>query len=331
MNARPATVLALLALLALSSCGSADRLPPAAEPSKAPPVRAEPVGREVFIGHKPEGLVVDPVTGLVAVGLTNPDRLALVEARSGRIARVVPLVESPRHLQLAGPGGPVLVPAEMANALVEVDLPDGSRRKTPVGRFPHDAALVDGRVWVADERGSTVSIVEDGRVVKRLPAAAQPGGITEAGPGRAALVAVKDRVVELFDARRMRAVGRVPAGVGPTHLVGDGRDRLWIVDTQGGALLYVHLVPRLEVVRRVHLPGGPYGVAIDRERDRLWVTLTASNEVVELTANGRPRPLRRFPTVRQPNTVAVDERTGRVFVASRSDGTLQFFDPPPGP
>jgi len=31
--------------------------------------------------------------------------------------------------------------------------------------------------------------------------------------------------------------------------------------------------------------------------------------------------------VRQPNSVAVDERSGRVFVTSRSDGTLQFFDP----
>jgi len=36
----------------------------------------------------------------------------------------------------------------------------------------------------------------------------------------------------------------------------------------------------------------------------------------------------RFATVRQPNTVAVDPATGRVFVASRTDGTLQLLDPP---
>ena len=56
------------------------------------------------------------------------------------------------------------------------------------------------------------------------------------------------------------------------------------------------------------------------------MTLTARNEVAELTDH---RVLRRFPTVRQPNSVAVDPRSGRVFVASRKDGTLQFFDPAP--
>jgi DNA-binding beta-propeller fold protein YncE len=48
--------------------------------------------------------------------------------------------------------------------------------------------------------------------------------------------------------------------------------------------------------------------------------------VAELTDR---RVLRTFPTVRQPNSVAVDPRTGRVFVASRKDGVLQLFDPPP--
>ncbi len=49
-------------------------------------------------------------------------------------------------------------------------------------------------------------------------------------------------------------------------------------------------------------------------------------ELFELTDR---RVLRRFPAVRQPNSVAVDRTTGRVFVASRSDGTLQLFDPGP--
>jgi DNA-binding beta-propeller fold protein YncE len=36
-----------------------------------------------------------------------------------------------------------------------------------------------------------------------------------------------------------------------------------------------------------------------------------------------------LPTVRQPNTVAVDSATGRIFVAGRTDGTVQLIDPPP--
>jgi hypothetical protein len=54
------------------------------------------------------------------------------------------------------------------------------------------------------------------------------------------------------------------------------------------------------------------------------VTLTERNQVAEVTPE---RVRRTFPTVRQPNSVAVDRRSGRVFVASRTEGTLQFFDP----
>jgi hypothetical protein len=83
-------------------------------------------------------------------------------------------------------------------------------------------------------------------------------------------------------------------------------------------------------VRRVHLPGSPYGIAIDRRRERLWVTLTATNQLVELSANGRPRRIRYLPTIRQPNSIAVDEATGTIYLTSRTDGTLQIVDPDAG-
>jgi len=320
--------LTLLSICVLGACGSTDELPPAAEPARAPPATERPVGRVVPVGNKPEGLVADERTGLVAVALTDPDQLALVDARSGRVERRVPLPESPRHLQLEQAGGPVLVPAERANALVRVDLPGGRTERIDVGRFPHDAAAAGERIFVGDELGDTVSVIEGGRVIERLEAPIQPGGVVATGSNtRIAVVAVRERVVELFDAGNLRSLGKADAGVGPTHVVSDGRDLLYVVDTQGDALLLFHLSPRLELVRRVYLEGAPYGIAIDRRRRRLWVTLTERNRVVELSAGGQPRVLRSFPTVRQPNTVSVDEKSGRVFVASRADGTLQLFDP----
>ena len=102
-------------------------------------------------------------------------------------------------------------------------------------------------------------------------------------------------------------------------------DRLYVADTQGGALLVFATRPKLALVRRVFLPGGPYGLALDPVRHRLWVTLTARNEVVSLPANGRPRPLVRLPTVRQPDTVAVDPALGTVAVTGRDAGVLQLI------
>ena len=321
-------LVAALALIgaALAACGgSSDRFAPAAEPARSPPLEREPAGRVVPLGHKPEGLVFDPVSGLLAAGLADPDRLALVDGGSGRVVRRVRLPESPRHLRLAAPGGPVLVPAERANAIVEVSLPAGRTRATRVGRFPHDAARARGRLFVGDELGHTVSVVEGGRRIATLAAPRQPGGVAAtADRSHVGVIGVRERALEVYDAGTLESRGKVSVGIGPTHLVGGGT-RWFVVDTRGDALLEVRLDP-LRVHRRTHLAGTPYGIAFDPERRRYWVTLTARNEVAELTDR---RLLRRFATVRQPNSVAVDPRSGRVFVASRVDGTLQLFDPPP--
>jgi DNA-binding beta-propeller fold protein YncE len=185
--------------------------------------------------------------------------------------------------------------------------------------------LARGRLFVGDELGHTLSVVEGGRRVESLPAPRQPGGVAVTADGRhVGVVGVRERALEVFDAQTLESEGKVNVGIGPTHVVGGGA-RFFVVDTRGDALLEVRLEP-LRVHRRTHLGGTPYGIALDRERRRYWVTLTALNQVAELTDH---RLLRRFPTVRQPNSVAVDQRTGRVFVASRSDGTLQHFDPRP--
>jgi DNA-binding beta-propeller fold protein YncE len=276
----------------------------------------------------PEGLVADGRSGLVAVGLREPARLALVNARSGRVVRLVPLPAAPRHLQLQAPGGPVLVPAEDADALVRVALPGGRRTVTWVGDFPHDAVALGERVFVGDEFADTVTVVEGRRALTALRTPARPGGLAVAGD-RVAAVAVRQREIELYDGRRLRSLGRLNAGVGPTHLVADRRGLLYVVDTQGDAILMFRSRPRLALICRVNLPGVPYGVAIDPRRARLWVTLTARNELVEfqLKAGEDPRQIATYPTVRQPNTVTVDPASGRVFVAGRTDGKLQLLDP----
>jgi hypothetical protein len=320
----PVAALALLGAALVACGGSSGTLAPAAGPARSPPLAREPAGTVVRLGHRPEGLAFDPVTGLLAAGLTNPDRVALVDGDSGRTVRRVRLPESPRHLRLGAPGGPVLVPAERANAIVEVSLPGGRLRSTHVGRFPHDAVRARGRLFVADELGHTLSVVEGARRIATLPAPRQPGGVAAtADREHVAVVGVRERALEVFDATTLRASGKVSVGIGPTHVVGGG-ERFFVVDTRGNALLEVRLDP-LRIHRRTHLEGTPYGIALDSGRRRYWVTLTALNEVAELTDH---RVLRRFPTVRQPNSVAVDPRTGRVFVASRKEGTLQFFDPP---
>lgn len=328
---RPTAAALLVAAGLAGGCGSGtlSELPPAAEPARSPALTERPAGRVVAVGREPEGVAVDPVTHRVAVALRDPPALALVDGRTGRVERRVALPGAPRHLGLERPGGPFVVPAETADRLLLVRPGGAVTLDVSTGRYPHDAAAAGGRVFVGDERGDATTVLEGARRVATLRGAIQPGGLAAARGGRAvAVVSVRERVVELYDARTLRRLGRASAGVGPTHVVSDGRERLYVTDTAGDALLVFALRPRLRLARRVSLPGSPYGIALDAARRRLWVTLTARNAVAELPAHGRPHPLRRLPTVRQPDSVAVDPATGRVFVTGRDAGVLQLLDPP---
>ena len=304
--------------------------PPAPEPAEAPPLEKKPAGRVVEVGSAPEGIAADPETGLVAVALRNPNELALVDGESGDTVRRVELPETARHLDLAAPGGPVLVPAEGSDSLVQVGLPDGEiTSETPVGDFPHGAAAAPGgRIFVVNEMASTASIVEDGREIEKIETALKPGGVAVTDEGLVGVVGVRGLTLEVFEADTLKSLGRMDAGEGPTHVVAGPEDRFYVTDTRGDAVLVYGARPELEQLDRVSLPGSPYGIAIDSERDRLWVTLTATNRVVQYALESDTlREIASYPTVRRPKSVTVNPATGRVFIAGGADGELQILDP----
>ena len=325
-------------LLVFAGCGSEGdsggdgarkKPPPAPEPAEAPPLEEEPAGRVVEVGPAPEGMAADPETGLVAVALRNPNELALVDGESGEVLQRVRLPESARHLDLAAPGGPVLVPAEGSDSLVQVGLPDGEIvAETPVGDFPHAAAARDGRIFVVNEMASTASIVEGGRELETIETAFKPGGVAVTDDGLVGIVGVRGLTLEVFEADTLESLGRIDAGEGPTHVRAGPGNRFYVTDTRGDAVLIYGARPEPERLGRVSLPGSPYGIAIDPRRNHLWVTLTAEQRVVQFALEGDSlREISRYPTVRQPNTVAVDSASGRVFVTGKTDGQLQILEP----
>jgi DNA-binding beta-propeller fold protein YncE len=309
---------------------SSKKPPPAPEPAEAPPLEKRPAGRVVEVGSAPEGIVADPESGLVAVALRNPNELALVDGENGETVRKVELPESARHLDLAAPGGPVLVPAEGSDSLVQVSLPDGEiTSETPVGDFPLSAAAApSGRIFVVNEMASTASIVEDGREIEKIETDLKPGGVAVTDSGLVGVVGVRGLTLEVFDAGTLESLGSLEAGGGPTHVEAGPENRFYVTDTRGDAVLIYEAGPQPEQVGRVPAPGSPYGIAVDRRREQLWVTLTAKQRVVQFALQGRTlREIARYPTVRQANTVAVDPASGRVFITGKADGQLQILEP----
>jgi len=321
---------ALAVALATAGCGgaAAPHHRAGAEPAVSPAPAHTPVGRSVTVGALAEGIVADPAAKLVAVAVRRPNRIVLLDARSGAIRRRVPLAGPARHLGLDG-AATLLVPEAPVDRLLALPLTGrhAGSRSVLVASLPHDAAAVDGRVFVADEFGRAVSVIAHGREIRRIGGFTQPGGIAVVGKD-VAVVDVGADVVTLIDARTLRVLGRAPAGTGISHVVAGRAGRFYVADTRGGALLSFTARPRLRLLSRVAVPGRPYGLAIDTVRNRLWLTVTAADRVDEFDLGATtPRRIAAFATARQPNTVAVDSSDGRVFIAAAAPGTVEIFDP----
>ena len=306
----------------------ADGLPPPAEPQQAPPQTAPIPGRIVPVGKSPEGVVVDAATRTVAVAKRDPDELVLLNADTGEVGQRVALPGFVRHLQLAAPGGPVLVPVESANALVRVELPSG--RALPqilTGTIPHDAAqAANGSVFVANEHGGTVTVLRGLEIMKVFTDSVQPAGLAPVGRVMG-LVDVRKNDLTIYDADKLSIVGSVPAGDGPTHLVADKHGRMIAADTRGDAVRVFEPLPTPHQVGEIAQPGGPYGIAYDPTRDLLWVASSGTNEVVGYDmSQATPREVKRIPTVQNPYTLGVDATTGRLFIAGATGGVVQIVD-----
>lgn len=326
----------------LAGCG--DDAPPAQDstesPTPAPPAEpaiadapaAPAVGRVVPIPSGPEGIVIG-TSGVAAIAVRNPPAVTLVDSGTGTIRQTIRMDGAARHLSLAGPDGPVLVPLESSDELVELSLADGTVTATVagVGRQPHDAVRTsDGTIVVTNEMGGGVVFVRDGAVVGSLPAGPpQPGGAAAVGK-YAAVADVQGNGVWVYDGTSREQVAHEQIGTKLTHAVALSGDLAAFADTDGSAVLIERISPQVTDVARIESSGKPYGLAYDAERRRLFITLTATNQlqVVDVADPGKPRIAGVVPTVRQPNSVAVDSRSGAVLVTgSNPEGTLQIITP----
>lgn len=313
--------------------------PGPAEPGAAGAPSTPPAGRTFPVGDEPEGIVVG-TSGAAMVGLRNPDRLAIVDLATGRTTQTVMTKGSPRHLELAGPDGPVIAPLEQTDTLLLAGF-DGTVETTvvAVGRNPHDAArCADGTIVVADELGGGVIFVRDGRIVGELPPGpVQPGGVAAVG-NYAEVSDVRGLGVFVYDATTMTEVASAKIGTQLTHSIalaapgtpaGTGAQAGFtaVADTAGGKVEILRITPQVEQVATVETGGTPYGLGYDPARQLLLVTVTGDNrlDVVDVADPTAPRILGSLPTVQQPNSVFADPTTGDLVVAGEADGLLQVI------
>jgi hypothetical protein len=323
-----------------TSTGTA-ALPPAPEPDHAPVPTTTPAGLVLPAGPVPEGIVITR-SGLVAAS-ERGRLLLLINDRTHRVLGTRSVPGTARHLRLAGPDGPLLLPGEDTDTVSVVSLPTGRVLSSEkVGRQPHDAVaagpsadptaiLVD-----TDELGGSVTFLRttgQGTVSRvTRPGPVQPGGLAGAA-GRVGVVDVRGNSLWVYDPVTATLIATLPAGRGVTHAEQIGTGPLIVVaDTRGGALLAFRLdgVPRR--VGRLAIPAGPYGLGWDPVRQRLWVAESGRNLAVPVqvgTDGTMSVAGAGVTTVQQANSLAVDPVTGTLAIAGATrPGTVQLVDPP---
>jgi len=190
--------------------------------------------------------------------------------------------------ELPAPAGPPRSPALTEPPAGRVE--PGTAQPPPGGEFSIDA-----------ERDRLISPSGASAPTCREPVAVAP---LDRG-NRVAVLCGRERVLDVHDARTLERLGRADAGIGPAGLATDGVEILYVTDVLGEALLVYHLRP-FELIRRVHLGGGPYAIAYDHERWGLWITLNGANQLVHYSAGNRPVIRESFPSIREAQEVQVD-------------------------
>ena len=188
----------------------------------------------------------------------------------------------------------------------------GSR---PAAELPPAAALATGARRTPSPRappGARSPSTATANAVRvsgggELKTGLEPASVTAVEGGtQVAVLSVRGRVLELFDARTLKRLGRADAGSGPVQVASNGDSYLYVTDAIGGSVLVFGTRPELHLVRRYGLAGEPWAIAHDAQRRRLWVTLAGADRLVEMTTGRRIRKLRDYPTVDRPSSVSVD-------------------------
>ena len=241
----------------------------------------------VSLGADPQGVAVNPSTGLVYVALSGGGSLCEVDGLEGQVSAVLAGLKRPRGVAVNPKTNRVYVTDTGADRLVVVDgTNDEMLASLPMGSYP-DAVAVDpgaNRVYVANAGDGSLWILDgtSHELIGRVKVAVGPalGMAVNPGTGRVYIV----------------------------HALAPGQHGLTVIDGHGGDVVATLAGDYSRPL------GAAYAVAVDEEAHRLY--LAAEGEL--LVINGESHDLVAvIPTgaIAYNFGLAVDQATGRVCVA----------------
>lgn len=251
------------------------------------------------------------------VSLEGRGALAVVDIRSRRVVRRIPVASGPHNVDATADGRVVVVASQPAGTVTFVDGRTLRVLHAVRGlRSPHDARLTaDGRyAYVTEEGATTVAVVDAtrGRVIRRIDVGAPPHDlavgdvvwVTLDRSTRIAVLACRGREPSCGTRPgRPYLLGR-PAAGGPAHDIDRFADKAdaWVTYWRSPSVGAFTAVTRLRL-RRVAVPGAMHLAADPFSGRRLWVVGETGDAAILATPAGNA--LRRIRLGRPLHHVAL--------------------------
>lgn len=226
---------------------------------------------------------------------------------------------------------------------------DGPARQE--GASPEPAGSVTGSVWVADEDGDSITVIDasTNAVIATLDGIEEPHNV-QMGPGGDTVYAVSgsENLLVAIDAATFAVKATAPTGAEPAHVI-EANGKVYVTNAADGTVS-VYRAPELQPTGRITLGGMPHGLrpagdgsiivvantmagaldVIDPATDTLLgaVPVGAGPAQVAVTADGRYA----YTGISDPSSVAKVDLATRTVVGTVSVPTppVQVFLAPDG-
>jgi len=262
---------------------------------------------------------LDARTGRLYVPNLVDDTLAVLDAATGRVQRVLSIGHQPDEVAVDDRAGRVFVGSTADWTLTTLD----TRTNRTLSTQPFAAGDLPGQLALDPQGGRGIAAGYGGQVTLfdtrtgRLLCGAVPDhghlieGLTVDAPARRVLGLVENEpTVVLLDAHTGAPLRIVPVGQNPTALALDpATDRAFVADGSDGAVSVLD-VRRGRVLRRVLVGPAPV-LAVDTQRGRVVVASATGLSLLDARSG---HLLRRWPVALRPAALLVDARTGHILL-----------------
>jgi YVTN family beta-propeller protein len=170
-------------------------------------------------GKSPSGVAITPDGKTILTADRDSNEVSVIDAATLKRIKGIKTGERPFGVTINQSGTRAYTANVGTDDISVLDLASGAEvGRVKVGHRPYAVALAQGRIFVTDQHGGTVSVIDEAslKLLKQIPVGGYPEGIQTSPDGLFVYVACWDaNTLEKIDTATLTVVGKADVGEGP--------------------------------------------------------------------------------------------------------------------